>query len=93
MFVNVRGLVLEVAKNVEGQALTVGKKNQGDSQRWTVVYSDKAKAIETKGVSEDFGFHIGRPFYIITKMASGRAIEVVGGRNLVLRWKKYNNVA
>jgi hypothetical protein len=42
---------------------------------------------------KDFGFHIGRPFYIITAMASGRAIEVTGGRNVVLKWKKYNSVS
>ena len=45
------------------------------------------------GLQSEFGFHIGRPFYIITAMGSGRAIEVTGGRNLVLKTKKYNHVA
>ena len=49
--------------------------------------------MKTTGLQSEFGFHIGRPFYIITAMGSGRAIEVTGGRNLVLKTKKFNHVA
>jgi len=94
MFVNVKGLVVEIAggKDSEGASLTVSKRTNALYQQWTVVYSDKAKALKTEGLKEDFGWHIGRPFYIITKMGSGRALEVVGGRNVVLKWKQYKNI-
>jgi len=39
-----------------------------------------------KKVEEDFGFHFGRPFYIVSQMCSGRAIRLAG-RNLVLSRK------
>jgi hypothetical protein len=57
------------------------------------TYTEKEVAIKTDGVNAEFGFHINRPFYIVTKMGSGRAVEVVGGRNVVLRMKKYNSIS
>lgn len=39
-----------------------------------------------KGVlNKDFGFIPNRPFYIRTRLPSGRAIEVSGGRNLIMK--------
>jgi len=70
----------------------MGNKIHATHQRWLIVYSEKEVDIKIKGIS-DFGFHIGRPFYIVTKMGSGRAIEVTGGRNLVLKWKRWNSVS
>jgi len=94
MFVNVKGRVIEVTggRDAEGTSITVNKKTNAVYQQWRVVYSDKSKDLKKDGVHEEFGWHIGRPFYIITKLPSGRAVEVVGGRNLVLKWKQYNNV-
>jgi hypothetical protein len=42
-----------------------------------------------KKTEEEFGFHFGRPFYIVSQMCSGRAIKV-NGRNLILA-KKSNS--
>jgi hypothetical protein len=39
-----------------------------------------------KKTEEEYGFHVGRPFYIVSQMCSGRAIRV-NGRNLVLSRK------
>jgi len=93
MFINVRGLVLEISANEEGGSLITSKQNSGENQRWSIEYSDKEVAIKTEGMNEDFGWHIGRPFYILTKMPSGRAISVQGGRNLVLATKQYKEVS
>lgn len=92
---NVKGKVAEVTGKVdkEGATLGLGNKRYDTNQRFVLTYSDKEKNIETSGTNADFGLAIGRPFYIVTKMGSGRAIEVVNGRNLVLRWKKFNSEA
>lgn len=94
MFVNVKGRVIEIAggRDVEGESITVNRKTNAVYQQWTVIYSDKAKKIQKEGLHEDFGWHIGRPFYIISKLGSGRALEVIGGRNVVLKWKQYKNI-
>jgi len=39
-----------------------------------------------KKVEEEYGFHFGRPFYIVSQMCSGRAIKE-NGRNLILARK------
>jgi hypothetical protein len=65
-----------------------GNQNRTD-QRWRVVYLDKADKIETKGLNEEFGFHINRPFYIVSELPFNRVAEMLGGTNMVLkRWKK-----
>jgi hypothetical protein len=67
MVVNVKGKVMQVDGNkcTEGGNVGQGKKASTRNQKWTFVYSDAEVEIKTKGKS-DFGFHIGRPFYIIT---------------------------
>jgi hypothetical protein len=50
----------------EGQAITVNNFTNGVNQRWRVVYLDKADKVETKGLNEEFGFHINRPFYLVS---------------------------
>lgn len=88
MVVNVKGKVMQVDGNKcnEGQNVGVGSKAGTRNQKWGIVYSDSEVEMKTKGKS-DFGFHIGRPFYIVTQMCSGRAIEVTSGRNMVLKRK------
>ena len=36
-------------------------------------------------MNTNFGFFINRPFYIVSKMWMSRVVEVVGGRNLVIK--------
>jgi len=53
------------------------------------MYLDKAKAVATKGVSEEFGFHINRPFYIRSRLPMKRIIECIGANNVTQRrWRK-----
>jgi len=50
---------------------------------------DKAAKTETKGLNEEFGFHINRPFYIVSELPMNRVVEMLGGTNVVLkRWRK-----
>lgn len=79
MFLNIRGKALQVmsGNDKEGALLSVGVKNSGTFQTWEIVYSDKEKKMRTSGLQEDFGFHIGRPFIMISETKYGaKAIEV-----------------
>jgi hypothetical protein len=59
--------VLDTATaDAEGQAVRVAKNSNGVGQRWRVVYLDKGPKTETKGLNEEFGFHINRPFYLVS---------------------------
>jgi len=80
--------VLDVSggKDAEGQNVGVYKRHNKANQRWKIIYVDKAEKEQTKGLDKSgFGFHVNRPFYIRSKMPMGRVIEVVGGRNLVIK--------
>jgi len=83
--------VLDVfqAKDEEGQKVELHNNNDGSNQKWNVLYVDKADAIETKGLNEEFGFHINRPFYFRSRMPMKRVIESIGANNITLkRWRK-----
>lgn len=40
---------------------------------------------KVKGMNKNFGFEVNKPFYVVSKMWMGRVLEVVGGRNIVIR--------
>jgi hypothetical protein len=45
--------------------------------------------METKGLNEEFGFYINRPFYIVSELPFNRVAESPGANNVVLkRWRK-----
>lgn len=93
MFVNIRGKVLTIeGLDVEGAPLIAAARNQGLHQRFEIIMCEDGP-LKTTGLHEDYGFHINRPFYIVTKMGSGRALEVQEGGNLVLKWKKFGGVS
>jgi hypothetical protein len=74
-------------KDEEGRPVITHKRHDGANQRWKVVYADKAKDIQTKGLNKEFGFHIGRPFYLVSRLPMRRVAEMVGASNIVLkRW-------
>jgi hypothetical protein len=85
-FVNVKTRkVMEVpmARDAEGQEVRVAKKSYTVNQKWDVIYVDEAAALATSGLYKPFGLHLGRPFYIQSRMPMQRVLEVVGGRNVV----------
>jgi hypothetical protein len=56
------------------------------------MYLDKAEGEQTKGMSNEWGFHINRPFYLRSRLPMKRIAECHGANNVWLkRWRK--NVA
>jgi hypothetical protein len=81
---NGKALDVSGAKDVEGQPVIVHGKNGGSNQRWNVIYVDKAKPVPTKGYSDDFGFHINRPFYIVSRLPLKRVVQCHGATHVRL---------
>jgi hypothetical protein len=72
----------------EGQPVTLNKPHRGVNQRWNVIYLDKAAKRETKGLNEEFGFYINRPFYIVSELPFNRVCEMHGNTAVTLRrWR------
>jgi hypothetical protein len=59
-------------------------KHNGANQRWTILYVDKAPKMQTKGMNEKFGFHVNRPFYLISRMPM-RRVASASGHNGIIR--------
>jgi len=73
------------------QKTIVYNKHNGANQRWKVLYVDKAKGPQKSGLNKDFGFHVNRPFYIVSELPFNRVAECHGANNVWLkRWR--NNV-
>jgi hypothetical protein len=89
-FMNIQnGKALDVhgGRDEEGRKAIVWNRHNGANQKWKVIYLDEAKKVATKGESEEFGFHINRPFYLQSRLPMKRVAECIGANNVTL--KKY----
>jgi hypothetical protein len=75
-------------RDSEGNNVIVWKRHGGANQRWRVVYADQASKEKTKGYDSDFGFYIGRAFYIRSRMPMKRVAEAVSVNIRLRRWNK-----
>jgi len=82
-------LAVDGSKDQEARKVIVSTSNGQVAQKWNVVYLDKAGKDETKGLNEEYGFHINRPFYFRSRMPMKRVIRCHGGGWMHLnRWVK-----
>lgn len=58
---------MQVDANIcrEGQNVGVASKTGTRNQKWAIVYTDQEDPMKKK-TEEEFGFHFGRPFYIVS---------------------------
>jgi hypothetical protein len=76
-------------KDVEGQKVILHAQVNSQAQKWKVLYLDKKAKRQTKGLNEEFGFYINRPFYIRSRLPMQRVVECVHrGNVLIRRWRK-----
>jgi len=86
--------VLDVHGNhdAENRNLIWFKKNGGLNQQFDIVYVDEWKGEPQKGeFSPDFGLFVERPFYIVSKMASGRYLDMINNKNFVIKVRNGRN--
>jgi hypothetical protein len=82
---NNKVLEVEGGKDVEGQPVLAWNKHGKANQRWRIIYLDKAEKMQEKGLHEDFGFHINRPFYIRSRLPMQRLAEMHGNTYIYMR--------
>jgi hypothetical protein len=84
-------LTVKESKDDEGQAVIVSNDSGKNelNQKWKVIYLDQASKVPTKGFNKEFGWHINRPFYMVSRLPFKRVIESIGANNMVIkRWAK-----
>jgi len=79
--------VLDVAggKDAEGQKVLVWALHNGLNQRWKILYLDNKEEEQDKGWDKDYGLFRNRPFFIKSRMKTGRVIEVLNNKNIVIK--------
>jgi hypothetical protein len=71
-------------RDVENQNLIIFKKDGGLNQQFDIIYIDQLKADLVKGDwNPEFGFYVEKEFSIVTKLGSGRYLDVVGNRVVI----------
>jgi hypothetical protein len=86
--------VLDIQGNIdaENRNIIVHSEHGRINQQWDVVYVDEWKGEPGKGeLNEDFGLYVERPFYIATAMASGRYLDLINNRNMVIKTSNGRN--
>jgi hypothetical protein len=92
--VNERGKVMDVHGNrdEENRDIIVWNKHGRTNQQWDLIYKDQYPKEPKKGeYNKDFGLYVERDFHIVTRMRSGRYLDVVDGRNLVIKTRNGRN--
>jgi hypothetical protein len=92
--VNEHGKVMDIDKNrdFENQNIQVWNKHGRLNQQWDVTYVDQWEKEPTKGqLNKDFGIVVERNFYVVSRMRSGRYLDVVDGRNIVIKTRNGRN--
>jgi hypothetical protein len=57
-----------------------------------VVYVDEWKGEPGKGeLNEDFGLFVERPFYVVSALPSGRYLDLINNRNMVIKTSNGRN--
>jgi hypothetical protein len=77
---------VESGQDTENRNIIVWKKHGGLNQQWDVIYADQWKGEPTKGqLNKDFGLYVDRTFYIVTHMNSRRYLDIISGRQMVIK--------
>jgi hypothetical protein len=87
---NERGKVMDVqgGQDTENRNIIVWNKHGKVNQQWDIIYADQWKRDPIKGeLNKDFGMYVERSFYVITRMGSGRYLDLINNRNFVIKTK------
>jgi hypothetical protein len=85
---NEKGKVFDVQGGIdnENRNIIAYKRHGKINQQFDIVYKDQWKGEPTKGqLNKDWGLYVERPFYIITHMSSGRYLDLISNRNMVIK--------
>jgi hypothetical protein len=87
-FVNDHGKVMDVQGSIdtENRNIQMNAKTGKISQQWDLIYVDQYPEEPKKGeLNKEFGLYVQRDFYIITRLGSGRYLDLINNRNMVIK--------
>jgi hypothetical protein len=54
-------------------------------QQWEIIYVDEYSEPKKGELNEQFGLYVERDFYIISAMPSGKYLDIINNRNIVIK--------
>jgi hypothetical protein len=73
------------AHDSENRNILMWNKHNGLNQQWDIIYVKDMPAEPKKGeMNTDFNFKVDTNFHIVSKMASGRYLDILGN-NIVIK--------
>jgi hypothetical protein len=91
MIVNERGKVVEAQNqnlNTDAENRNIMVNNRGKNelrQQWDIVYVDQYSEPKKGELNSDFGLFVERDFYVVSALPSGRYLDLINNRNMVLK--------
>ena len=83
---NAKVMDVSGGKDNENANIIMYKKHSGLNQQWDVIYADQYEKEPTKGqLNKKFGLYVERPFYVVSKLKSGRYLDLINNRNMVIK--------
>jgi hypothetical protein len=86
--VNEHGKVLDINGNVdaENRNVEIYQKHGKINQQWDLVYADEWKGEpDTGDMNDDFGLIVNTDFYVVSKLPSGRYLDIIDTRNFAIK--------
>jgi hypothetical protein len=88
--VNEKGKVVAVQNqnlNTDMENRNVQVENKGNDlrQQWEVIYVDEYKEPKKGELNEQFGLYVERDFYVVSALPSGRYLDLINNRNMVIK--------
>jgi hypothetical protein len=91
---NEKGKVMWVQGDADIEQRYIYTQNRKNhvSQQWDIIYANQWKRDPKKGeLNKRFGLYVERDFHIVSRMSSGRYIDLLPNRNFVLKTRNGRN--
>jgi hypothetical protein len=88
--VNEKGKVIEAQNqnlNTDAENRNIQVNNRGSDirQQWEIIYVDEYSEPKKGQLNDKFGLYVERDFYIVSALPSGRYVDLINNRNMVLK--------
>jgi hypothetical protein len=74
--------------NTDAENRNIMVNNRGKNelrQQWDIVYVDQYSEPKKGEMNSDFGLYVERDFYVVSALPSGRYLDLINNRNMVLK--------
>jgi hypothetical protein len=85
---NIRGKVFDVqsGQDTENRNVIAWTRHGRINQQFDIVYADQWKRDPKKGeLNKDYGLYVDRTFFIVSRMKTGRYLDIINNRNIVIK--------